>query len=134
MVIVGKGYSGDFDFSLCYYCFKGAVFSVTFILMGLNLWAALIVMLIVVMIIVHMIGCMAIAGINANAVSLVNLVMVSHDMMLYQEHCYNCALVFSRLLGFLLNSVPTLCAGSVPVLSPPVTHVLTLPWPTWVPL
>lgn len=55
----------------------GAVFVVTFLMMGLNLWAALIVMLIVVMIIVHMLGCMALAGINANAVSLVNLVMVS---------------------------------------------------------
>lgn len=49
----------------------------TFLMMGLNLWAALIVMLIVVMILIHMIGCMSIAGINANAVSLVNLVMVS---------------------------------------------------------
>lgn len=46
-------------------------------MMGLNLGAALIVMLIVCMIIVHMLGCMALAGINANAVSLVNLVMVS---------------------------------------------------------
>ena len=46
-------------------------------MMGLNLWAALIVILVVCMIILHMLGCMALAGINANAVSLVNLVMVS---------------------------------------------------------
>ena len=50
---------------------------VTFIMMGFNVWAAAIVMLIVCMIIVHMLGCMALAEINANAVSLVNLVMVS---------------------------------------------------------
>lgn len=50
---------------------------VTFLLMGLNLWAALIVMTVVCMIILHMLGCMALSNINANAVSLVNLVMVS---------------------------------------------------------
>jgi len=53
------------------------VFVVTFLLMGLNLWAAVIILLVVCMIIVHMLGCMAVAGINGNAVSLVNLVMVS---------------------------------------------------------
>lgn len=46
-------------------------------MMGLNVWAAVIVMMMVGMIIVHMLGCMALANINANAVSLVNLVMVS---------------------------------------------------------
>ncbi len=51
---------------------------VTFLLMGFNLWAALIIILVVVMIIVHMLGCMAVAGINGNAVSLVNLVMASY--------------------------------------------------------
>lgn len=50
-------------------------------MMGLNLWAALIVMLVVCMIILHMLGCMALAGINANAVSLVNLVMVSPGLL-----------------------------------------------------
>lgn len=50
---------------------------VTFLMMGLNLWAAIIIMISVAMVIVHMLGCMALAGINANAVSLVNLVMVS---------------------------------------------------------
>ena len=49
----------------------------TFLMMGVNLWAALIVMCIVCMIIIHMLGCMALTHINANAVSLVNLVMVS---------------------------------------------------------
>ena len=58
-------------------CPSGAVFVVTFVMMGLNVWAAAIVMVTVCMIIIHMLGCMALAGINANAVSLVNLVMVS---------------------------------------------------------
>lgn len=49
----------------------------TFALLGLNLWGALIVIGVVAMIIVHMLGIMALLGINANAVSLVNLVMVS---------------------------------------------------------
>ena len=56
---------------------EGAVFLVTFALLGLNLWGAAIVIGVVGMIIVHMLGVMALLGINANAVSLVNLVMVS---------------------------------------------------------
>ena len=45
--------------------------------MGFNLWAAIIIMVSVGMILIHMIGSMAVAGISANAISLVNLVMVS---------------------------------------------------------
>ena len=45
--------------------------------MGLNLWAALVILGTVTSIILHMLGSMAVLGINANAVSLVNLVMVS---------------------------------------------------------
>ncbi len=62
-----------------YGVFTGAVFVVTSILMGLNLWDALLIMMVVCMIIVHMIGCMAISGISANAVSLVKLVMASEQ-------------------------------------------------------
>jgi Niemann-Pick C1 protein len=43
--------------------------------MGLNLWAALVIVGTVASIILHMLGSMAVLGINANAVSLVNLVM-----------------------------------------------------------
>ena len=56
-----------------------AVFFVTILMFGLNVWAAAILMLVVCMIILHMFGCMHLLGINANAVSLVNLVMVSRD-------------------------------------------------------
>jgi Niemann-Pick C1 protein len=52
-----------------------AVFAMTVFLLGLNFWGAFIIIVMVFMIIVHMLGVMAIAGINANAVSLVNLVM-----------------------------------------------------------
>ncbi|CAI8031991.1 NPC intracellular cholesterol transporter 1 [Geodia barretti] len=52
-----------------------AVLLVSFFLMGLNLWAALVIVGTVASIILHMLGSMAVLGINANAVSLVNLVM-----------------------------------------------------------
>ena len=54
-----------------------AVFVVSFLLMGFNIWAAAMIFGIVASIIVHMLGSMAMLSINANAVSLVNLVMVS---------------------------------------------------------
>ena len=53
----------------------GAVFLVTLFMLGLDLWGALVIISVVFMIIVHMGGVMMLAGINANAVSLVNLVM-----------------------------------------------------------
>ena len=53
-----------------------AVFLVSFLLTGFNLWAAVVILFIVTSIILHMLGSMAVLGINANAVSLVNLVMV----------------------------------------------------------
>ncbi len=68
-----------FDSVAIFFPSSAAVFVVTFLLMGVNLWAALIVMLVVCMIILHMLGCMAVSNINANAVSLVNLVMVSEE-------------------------------------------------------
>ena len=53
-----------------------AVFFVSFLLTGFNLWTAVVIVTIVTSIILHMLGSMAVLGINANAVSLVNLVMV----------------------------------------------------------
>lgn len=44
-------------------------------MLGLDLWGALVIISVVFMIIIHMGGVMMLAGINANAVSLVNLVM-----------------------------------------------------------
>ena len=55
----------------------GAVFFVTVAMLGLNVWGALIIIAVVFMILVNMGGAMALFGITPNAVSLVNLVMVS---------------------------------------------------------
>ena len=55
----------------------GAVFFVTVAMLGLNVWGALVIISVVFMILVNMGGAMALFGITANAVSLVNLVMVS---------------------------------------------------------
>lgn len=44
-------------------------------MLGMNIWAAVIIISVVFMILTHMGGVMSFANINANAVSLVNLVM-----------------------------------------------------------
>ena len=49
----------------------------SFLLMGFNLISALMVTVTVILIIIDMLGMMAWVGITLNAVSLVNLVMVS---------------------------------------------------------
>lgn len=54
-----------------------AVYFMTIILMGFNVWAATIILMVVLMVIVNMLGYFWLLDINANAVSLVNLVMVS---------------------------------------------------------
>jgi len=59
------------------WCFIVAVFVMSFLLMGFNIISALIVTATVALIIVDMLGMMAWVGISLNAVSLVNLVMVS---------------------------------------------------------
>ena len=53
------------------------VFVVTFLLLGLDLWSSLIVVLLIGFILSHLLGLMVMWNISLNAVSLVNLVMVS---------------------------------------------------------
>lgn len=75
------------------------VFGVTFILTGLDLFAAIVILMTVSMIILHMLGMMYVWNISLNAVSLVNLIMVC----LNQAHS-NLILVrklFFRVLGLL---------------------------------
>ena len=55
----------------------GAIFLVTVVLMGRELWATVIMCVTIAMILVNMFGVMWLWGISLNAVSLVNLVMVS---------------------------------------------------------
>ncbi|XP_074656980.1 NPC intracellular cholesterol transporter 1-like [Tubulanus polymorphus] len=52
-----------------------AVFCVTFILLGFDLWSATVVLIVITMIIVNMFGLMYLWDITLNAISLVNLVM-----------------------------------------------------------
>lgn len=55
----------------------GAIFLVTLVLLGCELWSAVIMCATIAMILVNMFGVMWLWGISLNAVSLVNLVMVS---------------------------------------------------------
>ena len=55
----------------------GAIFVVTFILLGFDLWSSVIIVVTILMILVSMLGMMYLWDITLNAVSLVNLVMVS---------------------------------------------------------
>ena len=55
----------------------GAIFVVTFILLGFDLWSSVIIVLTILMILVSMLGMMYLWDVTLNAVSLVNLVMVS---------------------------------------------------------
>lgn len=55
----------------------GAIFLVTVVLLGCELWSAVIMCVTIAMILVNMFGVMWLWGISLNAVSLVNLVMVS---------------------------------------------------------
>ena len=55
-------------------------------MMGLNVWGAIMVMVTVVMIVSNLIGVMALVGINANAVSLVNLVMTVGIAVEFSAH------------------------------------------------
>lgn len=55
----------------------GAIFVVTVVLLGCELWSAVIMCVTIAMILVNMFGVMWLWGISLNAVSLVNLVMVS---------------------------------------------------------
>jgi len=62
----------------------GAVFIVTFILLGFDLWSAVIILVTISMIIASMMGFMQLWDITLNAISLVNLIMVS--VYLVQVH------------------------------------------------
>ena len=60
----------------CAPMFSGAVFLVCYLLLGLDVWAAVLAVAGTAMILVHTIGSMAYLQIELNAVSMTNLVMV----------------------------------------------------------
>lgn len=59
----------------------GSIFLVTLVALGCELWSAVIMCLTIAMILVNMFGVMWLWGISLNAVSLVNLVMVSPGLL-----------------------------------------------------
>ena len=59
-----------------------AVFAVSIVLLGFDLWTSLIIVFVIIMILISMMGMMYLWDISLNAISLVNLVMVCrHHMM-----------------------------------------------------
>lgn len=59
----------------------GSIFLVTLVVLGCELWSAVIMCVTIAMILVNMFGVMWLWGISLNAVSLVNLVMVSPGLL-----------------------------------------------------
>ncbi len=55
-------------------------------MLGLNVWGALMVIITVIMILVHLVAAMVLFNINANAVSLVNLVMTVGIAVEFSAH------------------------------------------------
>lgn len=62
-----------------------AVFLVTFFLLGFDLYSAIMILITITMIITDMVGMMVLWDISLNAVSLVNLVMVSYKSVSRNE-------------------------------------------------
>lgn len=57
-----------------------AIFVVTFLTMGLDVYSAIVVVITITMILINLGGCMYWFNISLNAVSLVNLVMVRNQL------------------------------------------------------
>ena len=55
-----------------------AVFTISFLVLGLDFYAAAMIVITIVMILIDMMGMMYLWDIDLNALSLVNLIMVSH--------------------------------------------------------
>ena len=62
------------------------MYLVTIGMLGLNIWGATMVIIIVIMILTNLLGVMAVLKINANAVSLVNLVMTVGIAVEFSAH------------------------------------------------
>jgi Niemann-Pick C1 protein len=71
----------------------GAVFVVTVILLGFDIWTAVIIIITIAMIIVSMLGLMFFWSVSLNALSLVNLVMT---LGISVEFCSHVARTFAR--------------------------------------
>lgn len=67
-----------------------AIFVVTTVLLGFELWSAVLVCVTIAMILVNMFGVMWLWSISLNAVSLVNLVMVRRRKLVFVQVCLFC--------------------------------------------
>lgn len=72
-------------------CSICAIFGMTFVLLGFDLWSSVIVVVTISMILASMMGLMYLWNITLNAISLVNLVMVSLSL-------YECFKLYSHFL------------------------------------
>jgi len=80
-----------------------AVFVATLVLTGFDVWSSLIVLVMVTMIVVNLGGLMYWWNVTLNAVSLVNLVVVSDVTVLYSSHaCSWASLRFHSAFQWLL--------------------------------
>jgi Niemann-Pick C1 protein len=66
----------------------GAIFIVTFLLLGFDFFSALMILITIGMIVVDILGFMYFWDITLNAVSLVNLVMVGLQKLLHSVLCH----------------------------------------------
>lgn len=86
-----------------------AIFICTFILLSFDLFTSLIVTGVIAIIIIDMVGIMYLWDIELNAISLVNLVIVSiifyHNSSFLSKRYTNLKFQINRLLAYLLNSV-----------------------------
>ena len=85
-----------------------AIFICTFILLSFDLFTSLIVTGVIAIIIIDMVGIMYLWDIELNAISLVNLVIVSiifyHNSSFLSKRYKNLKFQINRLLAYLLNS------------------------------
>ncbi len=85
-----------------------AIFICTFILLSFDLFTSLIVTGVIAIIIIDMVGIMYLWDIELNAISLVNLVIVSiifyHNSSFLSKRYTNLKFQINRLLAYLLNS------------------------------
>ncbi len=85
---------------------SAAIFVMSFMLLGFDLWTAVVIVITIGMILANMIGMMVLWDISLNAISLVNLVMVSSHNTITNTNakCVYCSLVM--ILQKAINNKP----------------------------
>jgi hypothetical protein len=73
-----------------------SIFCVSTILLGMDPWAGLLIVFQISLIVLNVVGTMYWAGIDFNAISVVNLVMVPSRLLIY---LFNCLLFYIIIIG-----------------------------------